>query len=155
MKQVKGNWITKDYAQYFPQQINQLKSGIGGASEEALKGALLFGGTAAVLGQMGPQIATPEEFATVPIAATTGAVFGAKAGYMKGVTEYSYNNMAGSAYKGLLDLGVPDDIALKASRDEGIINSLIEGAGAGVDIATLGLGKLFSKGATTAAEKSC
>ena len=67
---------------------------------------------------------------------------------MEGVAKYSYNQMAGSAYKGLLDLGVPNEIALKASSDEAIISSLIEAAGAGVDIATLGIGKLLTKGGT-------
>ena len=73
---------------------------------------------------------------------------------MAGVGKYSYDNMAGSAYKGLLDLGVPNDIALKVSGDEALISSLIEAAGAGVDIATLGIGKLFSKGAKEVGEEA-
>lgn len=150
----KGNIITKDFAQYVPQMIGQIGSGLGGASENALKGAGVGASATLVAGQMGPQVLAPEEIITVPAGAITGAVFGGKAGYMKGVAEYSYESMAGSAYKQLLDLGVPNDIAIKVSGDQAVVNSLIEAAGAGVDIATLGLGKLFSKGATSAASKA-
>ena len=104
--------------------------------------------TALIAGQIGPQVLAPEEILTVPAGAVTGAIVGGKTGYMEGVAKYSYNQMAGSAYKGLLDLGVPNEIALKASSDEAIISSLIEAAGAGVDIATLGIGKLLTKGGT-------
>ena len=132
-----GNWLTQNYAQYMPQMFNQMKAGVEGAS----KGALVAGGTAALLGQAGPQLAMPEEIITVP----TAMFAGGRAGYITGVGQYSYDNMAGAAYKGLLDAGIPNDIALELSRDEGIISSLIEATGAGVDIATLGIGKLFEK----------
>ncbi|NYB72519.1 hypothetical protein HZF24_00020 [Sedimentibacter hydroxybenzoicus DSM 7310] len=140
-----GNVITKDFAQYVPQLINQTGAGLKGAAPGALVGANTFGYTAAIMGQMGPQIAIPEEIITVPTAAAMGAYQGGKVGYVKGVAEYSYNAMAGAAYKNLLDLGVPNDIALKASGDEAFISSLIEASGAAVDVATLGASKLFSK----------
>jgi len=148
-----GNLLTKDFAQYVPQMIGQIGSGLKGAGDTALKGAAVGAGTALIAGQMGPQVLAPEELITVPGGAITGAVFGGKAGYMKGVAEYSYDSMAGSAYKGLIDLGVPNNIALKVSGDEALVSSLIEAAGAGVDIASLGIGKLLSKGGTNAASK--
>ena len=80
-------------------------------------------GTAALLGQAGPQVAVPEEIATVPAAFITGAKIGGKGGYVAGVAKYSYDLMAGSAYKTLLDMGVPNDVALELSGDEAIINS--------------------------------
>ena len=132
--------------------VGQIGSGLNSAGNTALKGAGVGASTALIAGQLGPQVLAPEEILTVPAGAVTGAVVGGKTGYMKGVAEYSYENMAGSAYKSLLDLGVPNDIALKASGDEALISSLIEAAGAGVDIATLGLGNLLTKGGTTAAK---
>jgi hypothetical protein len=60
--------------------------------------------------------------------------------------------MRGSAYADLLDLGVPNDIALEVANDTALWQGIIEGAGAGVDLATLGIGKLFSKGAKTAGQ---
>ena len=63
-----GNWITKDFAQYVPQLFNQMGSGLKGAAGGALAGA----GTAAVLGQLGPQIGLPEELITIPTAAAWG-----------------------------------------------------------------------------------
>ena len=148
-----GNAITKDFAQYVPQMIKQISSGAKGAAPAALQSGMLFGGTAAIMGQAGPQIAAPEEIITVPAATALGLYQGGKAGYIKGVAEYSYDTMAGAAYKGLLDLGVPNDIALKISGEEALVNSLIEAAGAGVDVLTLGLGKLLTKPGTTAASK--
>lgn len=148
-----GNLLTKDFAQYVPQMVNQIGSGLKGAGDTALTGAGVGAGTALIAGQLGPQVLAPEEILTVPGGAITGAVVGGKAGYIKGVAEYSYDSMAGSAYKSLLDLGVPNDIALKASGDEALVSSLIEAAGAGVDIASLGLRKLFTGGADTAAKK--
>ena len=148
-----GNIVTKDFAQYLPQMKNQIVSGFSGAGNNAWKGAGVGAGAALIAGQMGPQVLAPEEMVTVPAGAVAGAVMGGKAGYVEGVAKYSYNQMAGSAYKGLLDLGVPNDIALKVSGDEALISSLIEAAGAGVDIATVGISKLFSKGTKDAATK--
>lgn len=149
-----GNIVTKDFAQYLPQMKNQIISGLGGAGERAVLGAGAGAGMALLAGQAGPQVLTPEEIVTVPAGAVAGGVMGGKAGYMEGVARYSYNQMAGAAYKNLLDLGVPNDIAIKVSGDEALISSLIESAGAGVDIATVGIGKLFSKAPKDAVVKT-
>lgn len=149
-----GNIVTRDFAQYLPQMKNQIISGLGGAGERAVLGAGAGAGAALIAGQAGPQVLAPEEMITVPVGAVAGGVMGGKAGYMEGVARYSYNQMAGAAYKNLLDLGVPNDIAIKVSGDEALISSLIESAGAGVDIATVGIGKLFSKAPKDAVVKT-
>lgn len=149
----KGNAVTKDFAQYLPQLGGQLKAGLGGAAAGAGVGALSGAGIALAAGQLGPQVAVPEEIATVPAGVLTGAAWGGKGGYVTGTAKYGYDMMAGSAYKTLLDMGVPNDVALELSGDEALISSLIEGGGAIVDLITLGIGKLGSKGATTAGKE--
>ena len=141
----KGNALTKDFAQYLPQLGGQMKSGLGNAAGGAVAGA----GTALAVGQLGPQVGLPEELITVP----AGALWGGRAGYVAGTAKYSYDVMAGNAYKNLLDMGVPNEVALELSGDEALINSLIEGTGAVVDLVSLGLGKLASKSSLTAAQK--
>lgn len=141
----KGNALTKDFAQYLPQLGGQMKSGLGNATGGAVAGA----GTALAVGQLGPQVGLPEELITVP----AGALWGGRAGYVAGTAKYSYDVMAGNAYKNLLDMGVPNEVALELSGDEALINSLIEGTGAVVDLVSLGLGKLASKSSLTAAQK--
>lgn len=140
-----GNAFTKDFAQYIPQMTGQLGAGLS----NALGGIGVGAGTALVAGQLGPQVGLPEEIITVPAAAATLG----KAGYVAGTAKYSYDLMAGSAYKTLLDMGVPNDVAIELSGDEAFVNSLIEGGGAVVDLITLGLGKLASKSSLTVAQK--
>lgn len=149
----KGNAVTKDFAQYLPQLGGQLKAGAVGAAGGAGAGAAGGAGIALAAGQLGPQVAVPEEIATVPAGALTGAIWGGRGGYVAGTAKYSYDMMAGSAYKTLLDMGVPNDVALELSGDEALVNSLIEGGGAIVDLISLGFGKLVGKGGTTAAKE--
>ena len=136
-----GNIITKDFAGYVPQLLGQTGAGIAGA----VAGAGVGAGTGGAIGSAIPGIGTA-------VGAGTGATLGAKAGYVGGVTKFSYDQMRGSAYAGLLDLGVPNDIALKVANDTALWQGIVEGAGAGVDLATLGIGKLFGKGAKTAGQ---
>ena len=137
-----GNAITKDFAQYLP----QLKGQLGAGATGVLAGA---GTSAGAVAAIGAAIPIPEELITVPGA----AILGGKAGYVAGTAKYGYDTMAGAAYKNLLDLGVPNDIALEIASDEALINSLIEGGGAIIDLISLGIGKIGSKGATTATKQ--
>ena len=132
----KGGLITKDFASYAPQAVDQFTEGIKGAF-----GGGVAGGTIGTAVSGGPGAGT-----------ITGAVKGAKLGYAANVARYSYNQMLGGAYKDLIDLGVPEDIALEIATDTALWQSIVEGVGAGVDLATLGVGKLFSKGAKTGAQ---
>lgn len=132
----KGGLITKDLAGYLPQAVDQTIEGTKGALGGAVAGGAI--GTA-VTG--GPGAGT-----------ITGAVRGAQIGYAGNVARYSYDQMLGASYKDLIDLGVPEDIALEVATDTALWQSIVEGAGAGVDVATLGVGKLFSKGIKTTAQ---
>ena len=137
----RGNIITKDFAGYVPQLLGQTGAGIAGAGAGAVAGATAGAGIGSVIPGAG-----------TAAGAGTGALWGAKAGYVGGVAKFGYDQMRGNAYAGLLDLGVPNDIALKVANDTALWQGIVEGAGAGVDLATLGIGKLFSKGAKTAGQ---
>ncbi|HWQ51387.1 MAG TPA: colicin D domain-containing protein [Terriglobales bacterium] len=86
-----------------------------------------------------------------------GPLIGAQAGAVAGSGVYSYNQMRGAAYKGLLDAGVPEELAMAAATDEAVVSSLIEMADTGLDIAMLGFTQLASslaqKGVRTLAKK--
>jgi hypothetical protein len=128
----KGNAFTKDFAGYIPQMLGQIGAGVGNAAGGAAAGA----GTALAIGQLGPQVGLPEELITVP----TGALWGGRAGYVAGTGKYNYDLVVGTAYKTLLDMGVPNDIALELSGNEAVINGAIEALGSVVDLASFGAG---------------
>lgn len=139
-----GNgFISKSAANYLPQLINQTGAGLKGAAAGGLAAGGAASGLAAIGGQLGPQAAFFEELATIPGAFIWGATKGGKVGYVAGVGKYSYDNMQGAAFKSLLDLGVDEETATKAAKDEALISSIIEMADAGFDIALLGIGKLI------------
>lgn len=122
----KGGLITKELATHLPQQVEQIGQGVKGAVVGGIGGTII-GGPAAGLA-------------------------GAKGGYVAGVTQYSYDQMQGGAYRDLISMGVPADIALNVSKDSALWQSLIEGAGAVGDLATLGVGKLLTTPAKTATQ---
>ncbi|MPM22892.1 hypothetical protein SDC9_69352 [bioreactor metagenome] len=76
-----------------------------------------------------------------------------QAGAIAGSGVYSYNQMRGAAYKGLIDAGVPERLAMA----EAVVSSLIEMADTGLDVAMLGFSQLASslaqKGVKTLAKK--
>ena len=110
-------WVSQSLAGYLPQFADQAKySAVGGL-------------TGATLGSAVPGL---------------GTALGAKAGIVAGSGKYSYDTMRGAAYKGLIEAGLDESTARAAASDEAIISSLIEMADTGVDIATLGVGKLIS-----------
>ena len=80
-----------------------------------------------------------------------------QAGAIAGSGVYSYNQMRGAAYKGLIDAGVPERLAMAAATDEAVVSSLIEMADTGLDVAMLGFSQLASsltqKGVKTLAKK--
>lgn len=110
-------WISKSAANYLPQLIDQTKYSAAGGITGAAAGSVIPG---------------------------VGTALGAKAGIVSGSGLYSYQTMRGAAYSGLLDLGVDENTARAAANDEAVISSLIEMADTGVDIATLGVGKLLN-----------
>lgn len=109
--------ISKSLAGYLPQFKDQLGAQIKGAAAGGLAGSSIPGlGTAA----------------------------GIKIGAVAATGLQSYEQMAGAAYKSLLDAGVPDDLARRAAGDEALVSSIIEMADTGIDIATLGVGTLVN-----------
>lgn len=113
--------------QSLPNQIGALESGIksGGI------GAVIGAGVGGAIGSLGGAGGT-----------AAGAVTGAKAlggtGYVTGSAEYSYKLESGLQYQALIELGVPEEIALKEAKDTGLINAFIESGESILDLVTLG-----------------
>ena len=125
--------ISKSLANYLPQLKDQTKAQIIGG----LGGAAAGAGVALGAGLLAP---TPEEVVTVP----TLAVKGAKTGITAASGLYSYGNMRGAAFRELISSGVDEETARAAASDEALISGLIEMADTGIDLATLGIGKLIN-----------
>lgn len=130
-----------------------LVSSIREGGKGAIVGGAAGAGVAAVAGQLGPQVALPEELVTVP-----GAfAFGARAGYITATTVYNYKEEAGFAfaeYEGLKDeAGVPLDpaVARGAAAAAGLLNAGLETVG---DLALAkmipGLDRLLGRGSREA-----
>ncbi len=96
--------------------LGGVKGGIGGAA--------LGAGTAAVAGQLGPQVALPEELLTVP----GGAALGARWGYNVGSYTTSAKLMSGQLYMDLRDAGISHNTARIAGVAGGLVEGLIETA---------------------------
>lgn len=120
--------LASDKYKYFPS--NWLETGVSFVAEQAglyanmlsdpLTQATALGaaGTAAVLGNAGPQALIPEEFISVP----TAYGLGAKAG----ITAQMYKIEAGLAYRELLEAGVSPETASLIASGTGVINAGIE-----------------------------
>lgn len=127
------------------QMITSVREGAKGG----VAGAAVGAGTAAVLGQIGPQIALPEELVTVPGAAIAGGRYG----FMAGSALQSYRAEAGFAwdeFKNIRDeSGQPinPDIAKGAAKAVGLLNAGLDVVG---EVAMLklfpGFDKLLSVG---------
>ncbi len=93
----------------------------GGVKGGAVGGAA-GAGAAFVGGQLGPQIALPEELVTVP----GGAALGARWGFRAGAFTTSAKLMSGQLYLDLRDSGVSHDTARTVGVAGGAIEGLIE-----------------------------
>ena len=123
-------WVSQSLANYLPQFVDQVKYGAVGA---------VSGGTVG---------------SVIPV---LGTAAGIKAGITAASGVYSYQTMRGAAFKTLLDLGVPEDVARAAANDEAVVSSAIEMADTGIDILTMGgkevIAALTGGAAKTAAKK--
>jgi hypothetical protein len=72
----------------------QLVSSVREGAKGAIPGAVAGAGAAALIGQLGPQVALPEELVTVP----GGFFFGGRAGFITATTVYNYKAEAGFAF---------------------------------------------------------
>lgn len=122
--------VSQSLANYLPQFADQVKYGAVGA---------VSGGTVG---------------SVIPV---LGTAAGIKAGITAASGVYSYQTMRGAAFKTLLDLGVPEDVARAAANDEAVVSSAIEIADTGIDLLTLGgkelIAALTGGAAKTAAKK--
>jgi hypothetical protein len=89
--------------------------------------ALGAGATALIAGQLGPQVATPEEIFTVPGAMITG--FGAGMGAR--FAEQSARIEAGLQYTEMINEGIDPQVAKYVSSGVGLVNGTLEVIGAG------------------------
>ena len=122
-----ANWYqswAKSAAEVMPSSTESLKGGLTGAGAGAAVGA----GVAAVGGQLGPQVAIPEEIATVPAGALTGARWGFTAGSFKRSAEIE----AGMAYVELINMKdeqgnyLAPEIVRPLAGAIGVINGALE-----------------------------
>jgi hypothetical protein len=103
---------------------SQILPGLLHGAKQGMAGALAGGGAAAAAGQLGPQVALPEEVVSVPAAATAGGIAGAAKG--------TYEMEAGLAYdeivRQLRAMNLPVDYAVagRYASSIGIANALIE-----------------------------
>ncbi|SHJ70559.1 hypothetical protein SAMN02745751_03174 [Dethiosulfatibacter aminovorans DSM 17477] len=159
----------KDYAQLHPEIFNQdnenllgqmglasaemvpfMVETMKGGAETGLAGAIGAGSAAALGGQMGPQIATPEEIVTVPGAAAIGF----KMGSAMGSAMASYQLEAGFAYADMIEQGISSDIASQVATYVGLANAGIEVAQVGTIAKKLPVvGKVLSAGISEGAEE--
>lgn len=101
-----GNWLSEGVltaSQMLPAMVDGIISG----NKLGLQGAMAGGTAAAIAGQVGPQVVTPEEIVTVPAAAALGYTAGTAAGS----AEYWYKQGAGSMYHELRKEGIPHNVA--------------------------------------------
>lgn len=127
------NFFSKAYVGLF-KTLPQIGVSLQSGAEYGAAGALAGAGTAALLGQLGPQIAVPEEVVTVPAAAFGGLRVGAAFGSYLAARDLE----AGNAYlefRSIQDAnGQPLDpaVAKTAALAVGEANAMIEVAGLGV-----------------------
>lgn len=145
------SWIQEAVIEASRQLPNMLES-IKGGLETAIPASLAAGGTALAAGQLGPQVALPEEFVTVPAATITGAALGFRTGTLK----TSFELEAGFAYDEFIKFkdinGQPldDDVARVSAVTAGAINAGIELLQLDVLMKSFpGVDKLLGKGGTS------
>lgn len=115
-----------------PTLYNYMKQSIEGGILGFGAGAVAGGTAAAIGGQIGPQVATPEEIVTVPGAALATGIWTARAGALSAAYLYSFEQSAGPAYyefKSMKDEnGVPmdEDVARIAAYVTGAISGGLE-----------------------------
>lgn len=113
------------------EQLPIMGSIAGQALKRGLQTGMAFGAGAALLGQLGPQAALPEELVTVPAATATGLAVGGRAGGLEAAWELE-TYLAFLEYR---DLKTADgrpmdvDVARGAAMLAGTVNAGLEAAG--------------------------
>lgn len=121
LEKMKGKFYVPQSKGLFQTAV-QGASGLGGQQldqvRSAIPTALAFAGGALALGQAGPQIALPEEVATVPSAFTTGLKVG--------VAKSAYQSEKGASYREQIESGVDPKKASYISTGVGAVNAGLE-----------------------------
>lgn len=124
-------WVSQSLAGYLPQLGRQIGYSAAGGAMGAAAGS------------------------AVPV---IGTGLGLKAGITAGSGLYSYQSMRGAAFRELVNAGMDEETAMKASADEAVLSAIIEMGDTAFDIATLGGGtlikNLLSEGAEAAVKNS-
>lgn len=114
-------------------QLPNLAGSLEGRLKGGLIGGLTFAGGAALYGQTGPQVLTPEEVVTVPAAALTGM----GVGFTTGSAEFSFRLESGLAYREFL--AIEDENGKKL--DPGVARvaaMMVGGVNAGLETFSIG-----------------
>ena len=111
-----GNFTTL-FGQMLDSQVDPI---ITGATT-----GLGYAGAVAIAGQLGPQVAVPEEIVTVPVGFGTGFY----AGYMAKNAEQAYRIEAGHSYMDMIEAGVDRSVAQYASTGVGLTNAALNFVG--------------------------
>jgi hypothetical protein len=124
LKKLKG---TGGFAEATSKILGQMSETLPEAVKYGEMGALTAGGAALIAGQLGPQVALPEEVVTVP----TAAIGGFFAGMTAKMAEQSYKIEAGSAYLDMIKDGIDRNVAVNVSAGVGLVNATLEVVGMG------------------------
>lgn len=121
LEKMKGKFYVPQSKGLFQTAV-QDASGLGGQQldqvRSAIPTALAFAGGALALGQAGPQVALPEEIATVPTAFGTGLKVG--------VAKSAYQSEKGASYREQIESGVDPKKASYISTGVGAVNAGLE-----------------------------
>jgi len=115
-QQQRGNWISKDLAQYLPQLADQIQAQV------------------------------PAQLGAMAIGAATGGAGYAKAAQVLGglaAGKQSFDVMRGASYKGLKELGVSEETAIAISRNEAFLSAMVESAETILSFNVLGFSDLL------------
>lgn len=115
-QQQRGNWISKDLAQYLPQLADQIQAQV------------------------------PAQLGAMAIGAATGGAGYAKAAQVLGglaAGKQSFDVMRGASYKGLKELGVSEETAIAISRSEAFLSAMVESAETILSFNVLGFSDLL------------
>lgn len=148
LKALKG---TGGFAEATTKILGQMSQTLPEAVKYGEMGALTAGSAALIAGQLGPQVAVPEEVITVP----TAAIGGFFAGMTAKMAEQSYRIEAGSAYLDMINEGIDRNVAVNVSAGVGLVNATLEVVGVGLVAAPIknALIKEVTKEVTTAFTK--
>jgi len=147
-----GEQMVGATAEQLPNMWEAIKASPWGAASGGLIGGLVAFGA----GQLGPQIALPEETVTVPAGMMTGVKIGGGIAAANRIRQLE----AGGMYLELLDMEdelgrkIDPRIAKAAAHSVGAINGALELAEWGIILSTFGIGtKVFEKAASKASAK--